>query len=109
MFKWVYVVATGEFLSGGPCDVTPSSGQAVAVLKGNPKPRLERYDGANGIRKATAQEIIAYDAAQNSEREQGRFNEEKMLKALAMWTAGKLNVPVNTAKQEILAIYRGLS
>jgi hypothetical protein len=30
------------------------------------------------------------------------------VKALAIWTAGKLNVPLQTAKSEILTIYRGL-
>jgi hypothetical protein len=37
-----------------------------------------------------------------------RFDDEKLVKALAIWTAGKLNVPLATAKAEVLTIYRTL-
>jgi hypothetical protein len=108
MFHWIYRLSDNEFLHGGPCEVTAGVGQAVAVLSRNPKPRMERYDAAGGIRPATAQEIIDYDAAQVIERSLANFDQEKLVKALAIWTAGKLNVPLQTAKQEILTIYRAL-
>lgn len=109
MFRWVYHLTTQEFLFGGPCEPTYDSGtQGLVTLSRHPKPRLERYDGAGGVRPATVQEISDYDAARQVEQEQNRFDGEKMLKALAIWTAGKLNVPLATAKAEILTIYRGL-
>jgi hypothetical protein len=108
MFQWVYDSTTGLFIAGGPCEMIPLAGQAIVRLPRNPKPRTERYDGAGGIRAATAQEITDYDTAQVTAQSLGRFDNEKLVKALAIWTAGKLNVPLNTAKQEILTIYKTL-
>lgn len=108
MFTWSYLIATGEFIAGGPCEIIPSTGQAIVKLSRNPDPRLDRYDGAGGIRRATSQELIAYDAARAGEVEQMQFDGQKMLKAVAIWTAGKLGVSPATAKSEILTIYRGL-
>ena len=108
MFNWLYDISSGLFLHGGPCEVTPGSGQSVAKLHRNPKPRTERYDGVDGIRQATAQEISDYDAAQATKQTAERFDSEQLVKALAIWTAQKLGIPLNTARQEILAILRGL-
>jgi hypothetical protein len=96
------------FLAGGSCEITPAGGQGLVSLTRNPNPRLERYNGTGGIRSATSQEMSDYDAAQMTEQTLGRFDGEKLVKALAIWTAGKLNVPLATAKQEILTIYRTL-
>ena len=108
MFNWVYVIATQEFIAGGPCELPVQAGQAVARLVRHPDPRTERYDGAGDIRPATAQEISDYDAAQLVGQTTARFDSEKLVKALAIWTAQKLNVPLATAKAEILTILRGL-
>ena len=108
MFNWVYVSATNEFLSGGPCDVTPIAGQALATLSRNTNPRRERYDGAGGIRAATLQEISDYDAARQADSEQGAFDGQKMVKAVAIYFAQQTGVPLQTAKAGILAVYRGL-
>lgn len=108
MINWIYRVSDNEFLYGGPFEVTPLTDQAVVVLLRHPQPRTERYDGAGGIRLATEQEIISYDAARMTSMALGRFDEEKLVKALAIWAAGKLNIPLATAKSEILSIYRGL-
>lgn len=43
-----------------------------------------------------------------AEDEINRFNDEKLIKAVAIWCAGKFGVPLATARQEILTIYRGL-
>lgn len=37
-----------------------------------------------------------------------KFDENKMLKALGIWTAQKLGVPLATARNEVIAIYKGL-
>lgn len=44
-------------------------------------------------------------AAQQEARE---FDERKLVKAVAIWAAQKLGVPLATARQEILAIKRTL-
>ena len=109
MFKWVYRLTDSEFLHGGPCEPAyDESTQGVVALMRHPSPRTERYDGVGGIRLATAQEITSYDAAQVIEQSLSRFDDEKFVKALAIWTAGKVGVPLNTAKQEILTIYKTL-
>lgn len=109
MFQWVYLLATNEFLYGGPAEQAYQPGaQGLVRLARNPKPRTERYDGAGGIRPATAQEIADYDVAQVDVTALGQFNGEKLVKAFAIWTAGKLNVPLATARQEILTILKGL-
>lgn len=109
MFNWVYDRTTNEFLFGGSYDpaINPALHGVATVIR-HPNARLERYDGTGGIRPATAQEITNYDAARVTEQSLSRFDNEKLVKALALWVAGKLNVPVATAKQEILAILRGL-
>lgn len=109
MFKWIYRLSDNEFLYGGPSEQSYGAGtQGLVELTRHPDPRTERYDGAGGVRPATAQEIADYDTGQVNEQSLSRFDNEKLVKALAIWTAGKLNVPLNTAKQEILTIYRVL-
>jgi hypothetical protein len=109
MFTWVYELSTQAFLYGGPCDAAHDPiTQGVVKLSRHPKPRLERYDGAGSIRPATAQEITDYDAAQKDEQTTRQFDSEKLTKAVAIWTAQQFNIPLAQARQEILAIYRGL-
>jgi hypothetical protein len=108
MFNWVYVSATGEFLFGGPCEVTAGAGQERVSLSRNPNTRTERYDGAGGIRSATTQEKAEYDAARTGEAELGQFDGQKMLKAVAIYFATQLNIPLATAKAGVLTIYRTL-
>lgn len=77
-----------------------------------PDIRLHRYDGTAPDKKrlATAQELADYDAARADAEAVGRFDmpEAKMLKALAIWTAQKLGVPLATARAEIIAIFKSL-
>lgn len=37
------------------------------------------------------------------------FDGQRLVKAVAIWAAGKLGVPLATARSEILAIYQGLA
>ena len=108
MCNWVYLIATNQWLYGGPCDVVPVAGQGSVKLSRNPKPRTERYDGAGGIRPATALEIIDYDLAQQTAEGQSRFDSEKLVQALAIYVAQLSSIPPATARAAILAIYRGL-
>jgi len=109
MFKWVYRQSNNEFLHGGPYEPPFDSGtQGLVELSRHPDQRTERYDGAGGIRPAVAQEITDYDTGQVNEQSLSRFDNEKLVKALAIWTAGKLNVPLGQAKTEILVILKGL-
>jgi len=109
--KWTYDLATSLFVCGGPYDppCDPAT-QAIERYDRNPDPRTERWDGtvASKKRLATPAEIDAYDAAQADSQALGRVNSEKLVKALAIWTAGKLAVPLATARQEIVTILKGL-
>jgi hypothetical protein len=105
---WAYRVSDGEFLYGGPFEVIPLPGHAVITCAQHPDRRLQRADGAGGVRVATTQEIASYDAARSNEAELGAFDEQKMLKAVAIYFAQVAGVPLSTAKAAILTIYRGL-
>ena len=109
MFKWIYRLSDNEFLHGGPYEPPLNPGtQGLVELSRHPDPRTERYDGVGGIRPATEQEITDHDTAQGAEQSLSRFDSEKLVKALAIWTAGKLNVPLGQAKTEIITILKGL-
>lgn len=108
MFNWIYRVADGVFLRGGPVEVIAESGEAVVVLARHPKPRAERYDGAGGIRAATVDEIAAYEVAQKQAQVSSAFDGNKDLLALSMWVAQRMTVSLATARQEILTIRRSL-
>ena len=82
--NWIYRIADGEFLYGGPFEVTPLAGQAVLICTRHPKTRTERYDGAGGIRAATAQEILDYDAAQLDATANSQFDSLKTEKAMML-------------------------
>ena len=62
----------------------------------------ERFDISPTITPdlMTPAEIAAAAAA--------RFDGEKLIKAVAIWTAQKLAVPLATARSEVLAIYAAL-
>jgi len=70
--------------------------------------RAERWDGASGVRLATAQELADYDAAIRDGQKAQEFDNMKMLKAVAIWTAKKLGVPLSVARAEIMAEYDNL-
>lgn len=113
MTYYSYRVSDGLFLRGWPNP--PPFDLATEALQEypehlRPNQRTERFDANTSEKKrpATAQEIADYDAAQQTAHEKARFDDEKMLKALAIWTAQKIGVPLATAKAEILTIYRGL-
>lgn len=109
MFKWIYMVSTQEFLYGGPYDpLFDPATQGLVILPRHPVVRIERFDVLNGIRPATDVEILAYDVLRASDAERERFDGQKMLKAVAIYFAQQLNVPLSVAKNGILTIYRGL-
>lgn len=109
MFNWVYELATGVLLHGGPCEVNyDAQTQGVIVLKENPNPVRHRVNEKGELRAATAQEISDYATAQATKQTADRFDNEQLVKALAIWTAQKLGIPLQTARQEILTILRGL-
>jgi len=111
---YAYRLSDGQFLRGYP-QTPPYDPETEGVQEypthARPDMRLHRFDAlaTTKMRLATAQELADYDAARESLIEQARFDDEKMLKAVAIWTAQKLNIPLLTARQEIVAIYRGLN
>lgn len=92
MFKWIYDLISGEFLYGGPFDgpYDPST-QGVVKLPRNPNVRMERYDGAAGIRPASAQEISNYDASRLATTAGDRAD-DLALRGLAAYMVQELNV-----------------
>lgn len=110
-----YRLSDNQFLCVWPNrpDFDPAT-EAVQEYPEHQRPdiRLHRFDGTAPDKKrlATAQELTVFDTARLDAEATSRFDspEAKMLKALAIWAAQKLGVPLNTARQEILTIYKGL-
>lgn len=106
--RCIYDLATGVLIEAGPYDIPfDATSRGMILTQAIPDFRAERVENGQ-LRAATAQEITAFDTAQTTQAAQNRFDGEKLVKALAIWTAQKLNVPLATAKQEILTIYKGL-
>jgi hypothetical protein len=110
-----YRLSDGQFLNGltSRPDFDPSTEGVQEYLDAvRPDIRLHRFDATTVDKKrlATAQELTAFDTARSDEAALAQFDgpTQKMIKALAIWTAQKLGVPLATAKQEIVTIYKGL-
>lgn len=89
---WIYSLLSGQFIGGGPCDLPfDPLIQGVVTLGRNPNPRTERYDGAGGIRSATAQEMADYDSARQTGQAGDRVD-DLALKGLAAFVVQELNV-----------------
>ena len=102
--------ASGQFIGGAIHDILPHdpATHISIVLADYPDRRRDRWDGAEGVRPATAQELTAYDAAKADTTANREIDGQKMVKALAIWTAQKLNIPPATMRAEVIAIYKGL-
>lgn len=107
----IFSRATG-LLVGGAMHQTLDHDPATHVALTLPAWPIERADrlnaNADGIRAATAQEIADYDAAKANAAADRDFDGQKMVKAVAIWTAQKLSIPLATARAEIAAIYKAL-
>lgn len=88
--------------------ISAGIGQIVIELLDCPDFISERYDGAGGVRQATAQELADAIAAAQTVKEQREFDDQKMLKAIAIWNAQLHGLTNNQARQQILTIYRAL-
>lgn len=107
--RYVYRLSDGVFLAGGPCEPAYDPAvEGVVVLPRHPNPRAERYDGQGGIRPAAPEELTASDQANKQSLAAGMLDADKNLLAVAIWVAQRLNVPLATARQEIITIRRGL-
>ena len=115
MWYAAYRLSDGRFLRGmsSPPEYDPAT-EAMQSYPEHLRPdlRTERFDAASPTKKrpATAQELADYDAerAQAAALAELDGPDRKMLKAALIWMAGKMGVPIETAKQEILTIRRGL-
>lgn len=68
---------------------------------------------ATAEQRASGEALKAtYDAATDTayvdEMASAELDAQKMLKAFAIWTAGKLSVPTATMRSQVLAIYKTL-
>lgn len=108
MFNWVYRKSDNVFQFGGPYDPTfdPST-QGILALPEHPDPILHRYDGAGGVRQATAQDLLDAAAADKDIRA-GRIPDE--IKALLFFVADNLPTPIPhaTARAGYKTILKGL-
>lgn len=110
-----YRVSDGQFLCGWPQrpPYDPAT-EAVQTYPEHLRPdmRVHRYDAAAPDKKrlASPQELADYDAARLDEGALAQFDgpTQKMIKALAIWAAQKLGIQPATARQEIIAIFKGL-
>lgn len=65
----------------------------------------QRLDGDALVQ---AFDFVADESTFRAEQEQAQFDGNRMVKAVAIWTAQRHPQPLATARQEILAIYRSL-
>jgi hypothetical protein len=107
-----YHTVTGDIYEAAfrPMTTGIGAGEAVASIGERavvPDARTERYDGAGGVRPATAQEQADAHAAQQAGRDAVDLD-ARLLKAVVRWMAQKLGVPPAQARSEILTILRGM-
>jgi hypothetical protein len=104
--------ATGEMFSFGDKPLAgPGPGQSVVsigLLPFTPDRRTKRYDGAGGIRDATAQEVADFDDARLSAQATQDVDGIKALRAIVLWAAEKHSITPAQARTEIIAKYKGL-
>lgn len=67
-----------------------------------------RWDGGSGVRPATAQELADYNAAKLDAEALVQIDGAKALKALLIWLAPLVGKTAIQARDEIIAIYKGL-
>lgn len=89
--------------SGGLPQVEPNT-EVMVTVPGPMDERTQRWDGTDGVRPATQQEMDELEAEERA----AEFDGQKLLKALAIWTAGKMDISASAAKAEILSIYKDL-
>lgn len=82
--------------------------EVLLELPDMPDRETKRWDGATGLRDANELELASAATAKQQAQEQVEFDGDRMLMALARWTAQKVGVSAATARSEILAIYRNL-
>lgn len=91
----------------------PKTGEIVNQIVHDDGEQFTRADGVAIAQadidaetsNAEADEAAATDPATVAARD---FDGARLIKALAVWAAQKFNVPLATARNEILTIYRGL-
>src|SRR5262245_19513293 len=82
-------IATG-WLRGAGQTLKPNT--IAVTVAAPPDLRIVRWDGATGLRAATPQEQTDYDTALLQDRTAQDWDDQKLVMALARWTAQKLGV-----------------
>lgn len=81
----------------------------VAITcEGSPDKRTKRWDDADGIRDATAQELADYDAAAKTATADQLYDTNLMLKAFALAYAQREGISANAVRNAIMAQYDNL-
>ena len=132
MVTWSYLIATGQIRFGGACDpeIDPLT-EGKLSLRANPDPSSHRInrpglrgysavpsegvpecgldqDGIAFVRKATSAELAADTAAKKTDAERQSFDDQKMLKALAIFVGQQVGKTPAQVQSEVMTIYRGL-
>ena len=132
MVTWSYLLATGQIRFGGACDpeIDPLT-EGKLPLRANPDPSVHRINrpGLPGystvpsdgvpecgldkddiayVRKATVAELTADTAVKRTDAERQSFDDQKMLKSLAIWVGQQVGKTPAQVRTEVLAIYRAL-
>ena len=110
MTKCLFRRSDGVFIGGSRWDNIPHDPvtHVQIELPENPNPRMERWDGAAGIRDATTQEQTDFDAAKVDTEAIRDIDGMKALKALVFWVAPLVGKTPSEARSEIIAIYKTL-
>jgi len=108
-----YRLSDGQFLCAWPNKPDfDASTEGVQDFLNHERPdlRLHRFDAVSPTKKrlATAPELSAYDDAVADAQAAGQFDQQKALKAIVLYIAQKHGLTPAQARQEIIAIYKGL-
>lgn len=110
MTKCLFRRNDGVFVGGSHWDdIEHNPATHIQVeLPENPDARTKRWDGAQGVRDATAQELTDFDDAKVGAEATRQINDMKMMKALVRWVAPLVGKTPAQARSEIINVYKSL-
>ncbi len=110
MYRCVFERQTGVCVSSGrQAELTYNPVTEVLIeLPNDPDRRTERWDGADGVRAATAQELADYDDAEDDRAGRADIDENRAFKALAWEVAERFGVDVDVFRDSVFDKYQRL-
>lgn len=110
MYRCLFDRETGICRSSGRNADLPHdpATQAAIDLPDDPNRRLERWDGADGVRPARQDEIDAYDDEQDDREVKREIDDSLAIKAVVMWAAKQFGIKPKDARAAIKTEYKAL-